>query len=592
MGANAKIIVPQETNSEFVSSQNEDTEFSVPDQPASNQSSSIKCAKKTTYTVKYNANGGSNAPASQTKTKGKSLTLSRSTPTRTGYNFQGWTTQSYSTTVIYNPGASYTYDRNITLYAVWKIKTYKITYNANGGSSQPSPQSKTHGKKLVLSSSTPKRTGYTFKGWAIRSNSNVVKYEPGDYYTDDNDINLYAVWKIKTYTVSYNANKGTGAPTKQKKTYGVTLTLQTEKPTRDGYTFKGWAKKSKSDTVSYKAGAKYTKNASITLYAVWEPATYKITYHLNGGTNGPANQTKQYGTPLKLSTKRPSKAGYTFMGWGTSKNATKITYNPGGYYLQDESESMYALWAKTKTASFNEPRFLLSGQFYPACADIICNYNEYYMTTDEQIVYLKHSSFLGINLEQLNDEDSCTITYPQYVTHTNNQKEINKFFVNIKEPELAIYDYSFSYSDNTRVVYNKANCYEGSIGFMIRVDGFPLSKKLTLQLGTDTPTKSQMYYANTTMSQHSLTYYEDLGKAARQKLNTSSEIKHKSVTTSEQETLIREKAAKIQSSLPSTSNYNEYLAFITGTGLTEDEYWELIINQAAYESSHNLEEQE
>ena len=74
-----------------------------------------------------------------------------------------------------------------------------------------------------------------------------------------------------SYTVAYNANGGSGAPSSQTKWYGETLTLSSTKPTRTNYTFKGWAT-SASGGVSYASGASYTANAAVTLYAVWERA--------------------------------------------------------------------------------------------------------------------------------------------------------------------------------------------------------------------------------------------------------------------------------------------------------------------------------
>jgi uncharacterized repeat protein (TIGR02543 family) len=83
------------------------------------------------------------------------------------------------------------------------------------------------------------------------------------------------VWKANTYTVTYNANGGTGAPGNQTKTYGKTLTLSSTKPTRTNYNFKGWGTSASATTVSYAAGASYTANAAITLYAIWELAYTK-----------------------------------------------------------------------------------------------------------------------------------------------------------------------------------------------------------------------------------------------------------------------------------------------------------------------------
>jgi uncharacterized repeat protein (TIGR02543 family) len=152
--------------------------------------------------------------------------------------------------------------------------SYTIKYNANGGSGAPSSQTKWKDQTLILSSTKPTRTGYSFQGWAT-SASGSVAYNSGASYTANAAVTLYAVWKANTYTVKYNANGGTGAPGNQTKTYGQALTLSSTKPTRTNYNFKGWGTSASATTVSYAAGASYTANAAITLYAIWELAYTK-----------------------------------------------------------------------------------------------------------------------------------------------------------------------------------------------------------------------------------------------------------------------------------------------------------------------------
>lgn len=153
--------------------------------------------------------------------------------------------------------------------------SYTITYNANGGSGAPSSQTKWKGQALTLSSTKPTRTGYSFLGWSTSSTATSATYSAGGSYTNDSAATLYAVWKANTYTVAYNANGGTGAPGNQTKTYGTTLVLSSTKPTRTNYNFKGWGTSASATTVTYAAGANYTANAAITLYAVWELAYTK-----------------------------------------------------------------------------------------------------------------------------------------------------------------------------------------------------------------------------------------------------------------------------------------------------------------------------
>ncbi len=252
-----------------------------------------------------------------------------------------------------------------TTVSIPALTKYTISYNANGGSGAPSSQTKYYGKSLTLSSTKPSRTGYTFKGWAT-SSSGSVAYSSGASYTSNASVTLYAIWQANTYTIKYNANGGTGAPSAQTKTYGATLTLSSTKPTRasdndDGvlttYTFKGWATSSTATSVAYASGAKYTANASVTLYAVWTKTTtvteYDVTYNTNGGSDV-SPQVKKKGTALTLRSTIPTKNGYTFKGWGLSEDTTTVTYTAGASYTKDADIVLYAVWTPwTHTVQFN-----------------------------------------------------------------------------------------------------------------------------------------------------------------------------------------------------------------------------------------------
>lgn len=301
-----------------------------------------------TYTLSYNANGGNGAPSTQTKRHFTDLTISTTTPTRTGYTFLGWGTYASDTTVNYSPGDSYTSNYNQTLYAIWKGRTYTVSYNANGGTGAPASQTKTYGQTLTLSSKVPTRSGYEFVGWATTSSATSASYSPGGSLTRNSNVTLYAVWeKIPdTYTVRYNANGGSGAPSSQTKTEGVNLTLSSIKPTRDGYTFVGWGTSSGTTSVSYYAGGTYSRDTSITLYAIWTPTVYTITYNANGGSNAPSSQTKTHGQAITLTNAAPTRSNYAFMGWATSSSATSPEYYGGERYSADASVTLYAVWVE------------------------------------------------------------------------------------------------------------------------------------------------------------------------------------------------------------------------------------------------------
>ena len=251
-------------------------------------------------------------------------------------------------------------------YTVPALASYKVAYNANGGSGAPSAQTKYYGKALTLSSTKPTRTGYTFKGWAT-SASGSVAYAAGASYTANAAVTLYAVWQKITYTVSYDANGGSGVPSAQTKTYGTNLTLSSTKPTRASYvdengstisyTFKGWATSSSSSTVAYKAGATYTANASVVLYAVWTVTTtvmtYDIVYVTGDGTNIAA-QEKTKGTAITLTTSVPTRDGFTFSKWNTKSDGSGTNYSAGATYTTDADLTLYAIWTPwTHTVNFN-----------------------------------------------------------------------------------------------------------------------------------------------------------------------------------------------------------------------------------------------
>ena len=236
----------------------------------------------TTYTVSYNANGGSGAPSSQTKSHDVTLTLPSTKPTRSGYTFLGWSTSSTATSPTYYAGGSYTANASTTLYAVWSKNapiTYTVKFDANGGSGAPSSVTKTQGVTLYLPTKKPTRSNYTFMGWNANSAATNATYAAGGAYTRNANVTLYAVWQYspETYTVRYNANGGTGAPSSQIKTYGETLTLSSTIPTRSGYNFLGWSTSSTATSATYGAGGSYTANAGATLYAVWEKANYEFS---------------------------------------------------------------------------------------------------------------------------------------------------------------------------------------------------------------------------------------------------------------------------------------------------------------------------
>ena len=156
----------------------------------------------------------------------------------------------------------------------------------------------------------------------------------------------YTVPALATYTVSYNANGGSGAPGSQTKWYGIGLTVSTTVPTRSGYTFNNWAlSKAEADAGRwyYTPGSTCGRNENLTLYAVWKPNTYTVTYNANGGSGAPGSQTKTHDVALVLSNTIPTRTNYNFKGWSTTANG-RVVYSAGSSYTANAGVTLYAVW--------------------------------------------------------------------------------------------------------------------------------------------------------------------------------------------------------------------------------------------------------
>lgn len=160
---------------------------------------------------------------------------------------------------------------------------------------------------------------------------------------------------LASYTISYNANGGTGAPGNQTKWYGKTINLSTTEPTRNGYKFVGWGTSAADTNVKYHAGGQYTENASITLYAIWTSAAsaakLTLSYDANGGLDAPPSQVHLMNTISKISSVKPTRLNYTFLGWSISSTSTTATYLVNGQYTNNnftdgDTITLYAVWKK------------------------------------------------------------------------------------------------------------------------------------------------------------------------------------------------------------------------------------------------------
>ena len=318
-------------------------------------------ANVVTYTLSYDANGGSGAPGNQTINGAGSLYVSYTQPVRTNYIFLGWSTSSTAISSSYAGGNPIYISGNVILYAVWQYNPpqtyYSITYDANGGSNAPPAQTGlTANAYTTVSFTQPTRTNYIFLGWSTDSTASYPSYVGGSYIFMDSNKILYAVWQYNPpqtyYSITYDANGGSGAPPAQTGlTANTYTTVSFTQPTRTNYIFWGWSTDSTAPYPSYVGGSYILMDSNKTLYAVWYylPQTqYTLKYDANGGSDAPASQSIDYMGYLYISPVEPTRYGYTFLGWAFYSNATLPIYFAGDAIYMNSNITLYAVWAQWK----------------------------------------------------------------------------------------------------------------------------------------------------------------------------------------------------------------------------------------------------
>lgn len=156
---------------------------------------------------------------------------------------------------------------------------------------------------------------------------------------------------INKYTITFNkgtADKiGGGTSNITKSCYAISgQSCNIISPTieKTGYTAIGWNTNKSATNSIWNVNTSKSISANATYYPILKVKTYTIEYDATGGDKAPGNQVKTYGIDLTLSDKKPNRAGYTFKGWDTSSNATKVVYNAGDKYTANSDAKLYAVW--------------------------------------------------------------------------------------------------------------------------------------------------------------------------------------------------------------------------------------------------------
>ena len=263
-----------------------------------------------TYSVCFNANGGTGTMSNQSFTYDIGQNLDDNNFTREGHNFSGWNTAANGSGTSYAAGASVEnlaleQGTIVNLYAQWTPKNYDVTFDANGHGTAPAAQTVTYGTKAT-EPAAPTEEGWTFGGW-YKESSCQNRWEFGaDNVTGT--TTLYAKWAQNVYTITYELDGGVNSasnPLVYTNTDNITLAA----PTRTGYTFTGWT----PDNGVISSGS--TGNKTFTAH--WQVNQYTITFNTDGGTvisGSIAPITQNYGTTVTAPATL-AKQGYLFNGW-------------------------------------------------------------------------------------------------------------------------------------------------------------------------------------------------------------------------------------------------------------------------------------
>lgn len=190
-------------------------------------------AKWNYFTVSYILNGGTNDASNPTNYTIDSSKTALYNPTRTGYDFAGWTYNGKTVTEV-DPA----WIENVTLVANWKVHTYSITYELNGGTNNSSNPATYTTESGTITLNDPSRNGYTFSGWYKTSafSNQVTTINNGSH----GDLVLYAKWTPTVYSITYNLNGGTNNLSNPS-SYTIEDAVVFADPTPPtGYSFAGW----------------------------------------------------------------------------------------------------------------------------------------------------------------------------------------------------------------------------------------------------------------------------------------------------------------------------------------------------------------
>ena len=347
-------------------------------------------------TVSFNVNGGNGQASLSNKSlvQGSSFNgkLYSAPGAPLGKHFDGWYNAASGGTK-YTDSSVVPYQSKLTLYAHWATNTYNVVFVGNGstGGSTAGMSALAYGSQYNLTANGFVRSGYDFNGWNTKSDGKGTAYSNGQKVsnltsTHGATVTLYAMWKQKTCTVTFNANGGGGQSSLgakslvQGSTFGSNLYGGPTPP--QGNRFVGWFDAAGGGT-QYTSSSKVPSKTSLTLYAHYAPINYVIVYEGNGSTNGTMQNTPAaYGQTVTLRKNSYVRTDYNFVEWNTKADGSGKAFKNGAEVsnltTQDNAlVHLYARWAKIEYKVFFDANGGNGGTATGNTSITICRYDKY-----------------------------------------------------------------------------------------------------------------------------------------------------------------------------------------------------------------------
>lgn len=309
--------------------------------------------------IRYNPNppagkttGGQGTPNWDGHT-GDTPTIGQNGWTIDGYTFAGWTTSPDGGGTKYAPGARWTANGTLTLYAQWTPGQASLTYDGNGATGgKTDPQTGKTDEKINVRDNGFTRDGYTFVTWNTQADCKGNAVKPNSEWTLRGSSTLYACWAGNAQTLTYHGNGATGGNTAaQSGKTGDELTTNANGFTRDGYTFVRWDTAKDGSGTAYGEGkngvSQYVmKPAGNDLYAIWKanPATIQYRNDWPNTTGSTPDTTGNTGDTVTISQNSFDRPGYTFTGWSTSKRGDPSLQPGDKHTLEPRTTTVWAQW--------------------------------------------------------------------------------------------------------------------------------------------------------------------------------------------------------------------------------------------------------